>query len=191
MPGVPRELVEHALNVDPKAKPVKQPLRWFDEPKRKAIASEMHRLENAGFTKEIKASTWVSNPVIVPKKNTDVQRVCVDYTSLNKHCPKDPFPLPHIDQIIDSTAGCARLSFLDAYSSYNQIKLKKEDEEKNSFYHAVWHVLLSSHAFRPKKCRSNLPADDAKLPWKSNRMKHSSLHGRRGHHHKKRGVLDQ
>jgi hypothetical protein len=75
----------------------------------------------------------VSNPVIVPKKNTDVQRVCVDYTSLNKHCPKDPFPLPRIDQIIDSTAGCTRLSFLDAYSGYNQIKLKKEDEEKTAF----------------------------------------------------------
>jgi hypothetical protein len=133
MPGVPRELVEHALNVDPKAKPVKQPLRQFDEPKKKAIASELHRLENAGFIQEIKSSTWVSNPVIVPKKNTDVQRVCVDYTSLNKHCPKDPFPVPRIDQTIDSTAGCARLSFLDAYSSYNQIKLKKEDEEKTAF----------------------------------------------------------
>jgi hypothetical protein len=73
MPGVPRELVEHALNVDPKAKPVKQPLRQFDEPKRKAIVSELHRLENTGFLREIKASTWVSNPVIVPKKNTDVK----------------------------------------------------------------------------------------------------------------------
>jgi hypothetical protein len=121
MSGVPKELVEHALNMDPKAKPVKQPLRRFDEPKRKAIASELHRLENAGFIREIKTSTWISNPVIVPKKNTDVQRVCIDYTSLNKHCPKDPFPLPHIDQIID------------AYSGYNQIKLKKEDEEKTAF----------------------------------------------------------
>jgi dsDNA-binding SOS-regulon protein len=59
--------------------------------------------------------------------------VCVDYTSLNKHCPKDPFPLPRIDQIINSTAGYARLSFLDAYFGYNQIKLKKEDEEKIAF----------------------------------------------------------
>jgi hypothetical protein len=122
MPVVPRELVEHALDVDPKAKPVKQPLRRFDEPKRKAIASELHMLENAGFIQEIKSSTWVSNPVIVPKKNTDVQRVCVDYTSLNK-----------TQQIIDSTAGCERFSFLDAYSGYNQIKLKKEDEEKTAF----------------------------------------------------------
>jgi hypothetical protein len=76
-------------------------------------------LENAGFITEIKASTWVSNPVIIPKKNTDIRRICVDYTSLNKHCPKDPFPLPRIDQIIDSTVGCARLSFLDEYSGYN------------------------------------------------------------------------
>jgi hypothetical protein len=53
----------------------------------------------------------------------------VSPTHLNKHCPKDPFPLPRIDKIIDSIAGCARLSFLDAYSGYNQIKLKKEDEE--------------------------------------------------------------
>jgi hypothetical protein len=133
MPGVPRELIEHALNVDPKAKIVKQPLRRFDKPKRKAIASKLHKLENTRFIREIKTSSWVSNPVIVPKKNTDVQRVCVDYTSLNKHCPKDPFPLPRIDQIIDSTAGCARLSFLNAYFGYNHIKLKKEDEEKTAF----------------------------------------------------------
>jgi hypothetical protein len=133
MPVVPRELIEHTLNVDPKTRPVKQPLQWFDEPKRKAIEAELHKLENLCFIREIKASTWVSNPVIVPKKNTDVRRVCVDYTSLNKHCPKDPFPLPCIDQIIESIVGCVRLSFLDAYSGYNQIKLKKEDEEKTAF----------------------------------------------------------
>jgi hypothetical protein len=60
MPGVPRELVEHALNIDPKAKPVKQPLQRFYEPKRKAIASELHRLENAVFIREIKTLSWVS-----------------------------------------------------------------------------------------------------------------------------------
>jgi hypothetical protein len=111
MPGVPRELVEHTLNVDPKARPVKQPLRRFDEPKRKSVAAELHRLENAGFIREIKTSTWVSNPVIVPKKNTDVRHVCVDYTSLNKHCPKDLFPLPRIDQIINSMVGAQGFPF--------------------------------------------------------------------------------
>src|ERR1041385_7576830 len=63
----------------------------------------------------------------------DVLRMCVDYGPVNKPCPKDHFPLPRIDQIIDSTAGCDPLSFLDAYSGYNQIRMKEEDEEHTSF----------------------------------------------------------
>ena len=59
--------------------------------------------------------------------------MCVDFTSLNKCCPKDHFSLPCIDQIVDSMAGCERLSFLDAYSDYNQIQMKEEDEEKTAF----------------------------------------------------------
>ena len=59
--------------------------------------------------------------------------MCVDYTNLDKHCPKDPFPLQRIDQVVDSTAGCALLSFLDCYSGYHQIALKKSDQEKTSF----------------------------------------------------------
>ena len=59
--------------------------------------------------------------------------MCVDYTDLNKHCPKDPFPLPCIDQVVDSTAGCVLLSFLDYYSGYHQITLKESDQEKTSF----------------------------------------------------------
>src|SRR3954470_16270792 len=68
-----------------------------------------------------------------PKKDTDILRMCVDFTSLNKHCPKDHFPLPRIDQIINLTAGCEKLSFLDAYSVYNQIRLKVEDQVKTAF----------------------------------------------------------
>src|ERR1041385_856557 len=59
--------------------------------------------------------------------------MCVNYGAINKHCPKDHFPLPRIDQIIGSTAGCGLLSFLDAYSGYNQIRMKEEDEEHTSF----------------------------------------------------------
>jgi hypothetical protein len=70
---------------------------------------------------------------LVPKKNTNVKHVCIDYIALSKQCPKDPFSLPRIDQIIGYTTGCVRLSFLDAYSGYNQIKLKAEDEEKTAF----------------------------------------------------------
>ena len=59
--------------------------------------------------------------------------MCIDYTDLNKHYPKDPFPLPRIDQVVDSTAGCTLLSFLDCYSGYHQIALKESDQEKTSF----------------------------------------------------------
>src|SRR5215217_928455 len=129
----PRELAEHALNVDPTAKPVQQSMRRFSVPKRRAIGEEINRLRKAGFIRELKESEWVANPVMVPKKDTTALRMCIDYTGLNKHCPKDHFPLPRIDQIVDSTAGCDRLSFLDAYSGYNQIKLKKEDQELTAF----------------------------------------------------------
>jgi len=64
---------------------------------------------------------WLANPVLVRKKNNE-WRLCVDYTNLNKHCPKDPFGLPRIDEVVDSTAGCELLSFLDCYSGYHQIK---------------------------------------------------------------------
>jgi hypothetical protein len=59
--------------------------------------------------------------------------MCIDYTNLNKHCPKDPFGLPRIDQVVHFTTGCKLLCFLDCYSSYHQIVLKEEDQIKTSF----------------------------------------------------------
>ena len=108
-------------------------MRRFAEPKRLAIGQEIDRLLAAKFIREIKKSDWVANPVLVPKKNTDILRMCVNFTSLNKCYPKDHFALPRIDQIVDSTAGCERLCFLDAYSGYNQIRMKEEDEDKTTF----------------------------------------------------------
>ena len=79
------------------------------------------------------ASSWVvSKPYSRSKKNKE-WRMCVDYTDLNKHCPKDPFGLPRIDEVVDSTAGCELLSFLDCYSGYHQISLKEEDQINTSF----------------------------------------------------------
>jgi hypothetical protein len=75
---------------------------------------------------------WLANPVIVPKANGKL-RVCIDYTSLNKACPKDPYPLPRIDQIVDSTSGCDLLSFLDAYSGFHQIQMSREDRKHTAF----------------------------------------------------------
>jgi hypothetical protein len=73
--------------------------------------------------------------------------MCVDYIDLNKHCPKDPFGLPRIDQVVDSTAGCSMLSFLDCYSGYHQISLAKKDEEKNCIHYPVWSFLYTSIPF--------------------------------------------
>jgi hypothetical protein len=130
MPGVPRELVEHKLKVNPRARPIRQKLHRFTPDKREAICAELARLVAAGFIREVLHPEWLANPVLVHKKNKVDWRMCVDYTDLNKHCPKDPFRLPRIDQVVDSTAGCSMLSFLDFYSGYHQISLAKEDEEK-------------------------------------------------------------
>ncbi|WVZ93522.1 hypothetical protein U9M48_039494 [Paspalum notatum var. saurae] len=134
MPGVPRELAEHQLKVFPNAKPIKQRLRRFTPEKREAIRAELTRLKAAGFIREVMHPEWLANPVLVLKKNKKNWRMCVDYTDLNKHCPKDPFGLPRIDQVVDSTAGCALLSFLDYYSGYHQISLAIEDQEKTTFF---------------------------------------------------------
>ena len=132
MPGVPRDLAEHELKVKPDAKPVKQPLRCFHDERRKAIGEEIARLLAAGFIMEVIHPTWLANPVLVLKKN-GTWRMCIDYTNLNRACPKDPFALPRIDQVIDSVAGSELLCFLDAYSGYNQIKMALADQEKTAF----------------------------------------------------------
>jgi hypothetical protein len=132
MPGVPRELAEHSLDVRKTAKPVKQKLRCFVKDRKEVIRVEILNLLATGFICECKNSVWLANPVLVPKK-TGQWRMCIDYTDLNRHCPKDPFPLLHIDQVIDSTAGSALLCFLDCFSGYHQIALKVSDQDKTAF----------------------------------------------------------
>ena len=114
MPGVPREVIEHSLNIQEGAKPGKQRLRRFAPDRKEAIKEEITKLLAARFIKEVYHPDWLANPVIVKKNGK--WRKCVDYTDLNKACPKDPFGLPRIDQVVDSTAGCKLLCFLDAYS---------------------------------------------------------------------------
>jgi hypothetical protein len=125
MPGVPRELAKHKLKVYPQAKPIRQKLRHFMPDKREAICAELAHLVTAGFIREVLHPKWLANPVLVLKKNKVDWRMCVDYTDLNKHCLKDPFGLPRIDQVVDLTAGYSMLFFLDYYSGYHQISLAK------------------------------------------------------------------
>jgi hypothetical protein len=132
MPGVPSELIEHSLNIHTQAVPKKQRLRRFAQDKREAIKWEIAKLLAAGFIKEVIHPEWVANPILVKKKNNK-WRMCVDYTDLNKHCPKYYFGLPRIDQVVDSTAGCVLLYFLDCYSGYHWIALKEEDQIQTAF----------------------------------------------------------
>jgi hypothetical protein len=132
MPGIPREVIEHHLAVCPQAHPVKQKTRKQAQEKQDFIVQEIEKLKKAKLICEVAHPTLIANPVVVPKANGS-GRLCVDFTSLNKACPKDPYPLPRIDQIVDSTAGCDLLCFLDAFSGYHQIKMAREDEEKTTF----------------------------------------------------------
>ena len=100
--------------------------------KQAAIEKEVGKLVKAGFIRPEKFPTWLANVVMV-KKSNGKWRMCVDYTDLNKACPKDCFPLPHIDQLMDSTSGHELLSFMDAFSGYNQIKMDPTDEVHTSF----------------------------------------------------------
>jgi hypothetical protein len=132
MPGVPRELAEHALEVNKTARPIKQKLRRFTKNRKQAIEVEVCNLLAAGFIRECKHLFWLANSVLVPKK-TGGLRMCIDYSDLNKHVSKDPFPLPRIDQVVDSMVGSVLLCFLDCYSGYHQVASHPNDEDKTTF----------------------------------------------------------
>ena len=92
----------------------------------------MARLKQARAIKEVFYPEWLANTVVV-KKKSGKWRVCVDFTDLNKACPKDPFPMPKINQLVDATVGHPRMSFLDAFQGYHQIPLALDDQEKTAF----------------------------------------------------------
>ena len=96
------------------------------------VKEEVDKLHKAKFIKVVLYSQWVANIVPVIKKNGQV-RIYIDFRDLNRACPKDDFPLPHIDLLIDNTAGYEMLSFMDGFSGYNQIWLAEEDQDKTSF----------------------------------------------------------
>uniref|UniRef100_A0A2N9I869 Integrase catalytic domain-containing protein n=1 Tax=Fagus sylvatica TaxID=28930 RepID=A0A2N9I869_FAGSY len=131
-PGVDPAFACHNLNVDPLSRPVVQKGRRLSPLHKEAMCEEVNRLIEAGAIKEILYPTWLSNTVVV-KKNNRKWRVCIDFTDLNKACPKDPFPLPKIDQLVDATSNHQRMSFLDAFQGYHQIAMNPADQEKTAF----------------------------------------------------------
>ena len=132
MPGLDPKVVEHRLPLKHECPPVKQKLRRSHPDMALKIKEEVRKQIDAGFLVTSEYPQWLANIVPVPKKDGKV-RMCVDYRDLNKASPKDDFPLPHIDVLVDSTAKCKVFSFMDGFSGYNQIKMAPEDREKTSF----------------------------------------------------------
>ena len=132
MGGIDPTVITHKLNTNPSFKPVKQK-RWsFASERQKAINEEVGKLLHAGAIREVEYPEWLANVVLVKKANGK-WRLCIDFTNINKACPKDSLPLPRIDLIVDATAGHELLSFMDAFSGYNQISMDPNDQEKTSF----------------------------------------------------------
>ena len=106
--------------------------KWYLLLKEIMLLKTVQKLMAAKFIQEVYYPDWLANVVMVKKANGK-WRMCVDFTDLNKACPKDSYPLPRIDQLVDSTAGHKLLSFMDAFSGYNQIRMDEADQEKTSF----------------------------------------------------------
>ena len=147
MQGISEEVIVHKLNDSSTFKRIHQKSRYFSPEKEIAIKEEVEKLLKAGIITEISYPKWLANVVMVKKANGK-WRMCVDFTDLNKACPKDCFPLPRIDSLVDSIAGHRVLSFIDAYSGYHQIKMAPEDFASVAFiaagktycytYDALW-----------------------------------------------------
>ena len=103
-PGVDPSFVCHHLNANPFVIPRKQPPRRFSRDYSDAVKDEVVKVKQVGANKEVFYLEWLANTVVVKKKNGKWQ-VCVDFINLNKACPKDPFPMPRIDQLVDAIVG--------------------------------------------------------------------------------------
>ena len=132
MGGIDPTVITHRLNVNLSFKPIKQKRRSFVPERQKAINEEVGKLLQVEAIREVEYPEWLANVVLVKKENGK-WRLCIDFTDINRACPKDSFPFPRIDLIVDATAGHELLSFMDAFSGYNQISMDLDDQEKTSF----------------------------------------------------------
>ena len=150
---IDRKIIQHHLNVNRECKPVQQKRRIFAPEHNKAVTEEVEKLLEADFMKEVFYPDWLANVVMVKKRN-DKWTMCVDFTDLNKAYPKDSFPLPRIDQLVDLTIGHKLLSFMDAFSGYNQILMDEDNQEKTSFITNQGWYCYKVMPFRLKNARA-------------------------------------
>ena len=120
------------------------------------INEEVGKLLKAGAIREVEYPEWLANVVLVKKENGK-WRLYINFTDINRACSKDSFPLPRIDLIVDATAGHELLSFMDAFSGYNQINMDPDDQEKTSFVTGQGTYCYRVMPFGLKKRRSYLP----------------------------------
>ena len=132
MSGLDSSIAKHHLPILPHARLVKHKLRRLHPRWSLQVKEEIQKQLSVGFLPVVKYPKWLANVVHVPKKDGKV-RVCVDFRDLNKANPKDDFPFPHIDMLVDNTARHSMLSFMDGFSGYNQIMMALDDMEKTSF----------------------------------------------------------
>ena len=132
MPGIDLSVITHCLNVYPFSKPVLQKKKVFAPERDNAIKEEVQKLTTSKFIREVYYPDWLANVVMIKKANGK-WRMCMDFTDLNKSCPKDSYPLPRIDQLVDLIAGHKLLSFIDVFLGYNQIRMDEADQDKTSF----------------------------------------------------------
>jgi hypothetical protein len=130
--GIDPKTVEHEITTYPYAKPVWKKLHPVNPRKATTIKVEVEKLLKVSFIYPIHLTQWVSSPMPVNKKQGMI-RVCMDFRDLNRACPKDNFPTPFIDQIIDECMGFQAFSFMDIFSGYNQIQIKPKDQQKMTF----------------------------------------------------------
>ena len=141
------------MNVNPTVTPKKQPHRHSSRDHSDAVKDKVTKLKQVGAIKEVFYLEWLANTVVVKKKNGK-WRVCVDFTDLNKTCPKDPFPMPRIDQLVDATVGHPRMRFLDVFQGYHQILLALDDQEKITFVTPIGNYHYKVMPFDLKNARS-------------------------------------
>ena len=132
MPVLSRDLVEleHRLPIKAGFRPYKQPAMCFNPVMYDRIKEEINRMLNAGFIRSCRYTEWISNIVAVEKKNSGKIRVCIDFNDLNKATPKDEYPMPLVDMLINEASGHRVISFLDGNAGYNQIFMAEEDRLK-------------------------------------------------------------
>ena len=132
MPRIDPSIMVHRLNVSLSFLPICQKKWVFAQERDRAIEEEVRKLIEADFIREVHYPDWLANMEMV-KKAIGKWRICVDFTDLNKECPKDSYPLPRVNVLVNSTAQHQLLSFMDAFSGYNQIRMDEADQEKTSF----------------------------------------------------------